>query len=405
MNCMESIVQVVQLAYRYPVAFTTGLFDPMNPLLKESVIAAGEALPAKVLCVIDDAVVQQNGDLTAAIESYFRSHSSALTLVGPSLTLRGGEVVKNDRAALEAVLQAINERGICRHSYVLAIGGGALLDMVGYAAAIAHRGVRLIRVPTTVLSQDDSGVGIKNGINAYGKKNYLGTFAPPAAVLVDFDFLTSLSQRDWIAGIAEAIKVALLKDKEFFTFIELHASALVNRQMEPMRHVVHRSAQLHLEHIRAGGDPFEMGSSRPLDFGHWAAHKLEALSNYQLRHGEAVAIGVALDSTYSYFRGLLARADWQRILNLFRILGLPFYHKKLCECLCEPDDARSILHGLIEFREHLGGELTVMLLERPGQGTEVHEMDEATIIKSISRLKQIYTSEAGREASNGRFCE
>ena len=93
---------------------------------------------------------------------------------------------------------------------MVAIGGGAVLDAVGYAAATAHRGVRLIRVPTTVLSQDDSAVGVKNGINAFGKKNFVGSFAPPHAVLNDFDLLRTLQDRDWRAGISEAVKVALL---------------------------------------------------------------------------------------------------------------------------------------------------------------------------------------------------
>ena len=124
-----------------------------------------------------------------------------------------------------SVHRAIHEYGIDRHAYVLAVGGGALLDMVGYAAATAHRGVRLVRVPTTVLSQNDSGIGVKNSVNAFGKKNFLGTFAPPFAVFNDFTFLTTLSDRDWRAGISEAIKVALLKDATFFAFLEEHATA------------------------------------------------------------------------------------------------------------------------------------------------------------------------------------
>jgi 3-dehydroquinate synthase len=198
---------------------------------------------------------------------------------------------------------------------VLGIGGGAVLDMVGYAAATAHRGIRLIRVPTTVLAQNDSGVGVKNGINAFGKKNFLGTFAPPYAVLNDIDFLTTLDDRDWRSGIAEAVKVALIKDANFFEFITTNAKALARRDMDSMQHLVYRCAQLHLNHIANSGDPFEKGSSRPLDFGHWAAHKLEQLTHYNLRHGEAVAIGIALDTTYSYMAGMLSRSDWQQVLE------------------------------------------------------------------------------------------
>ncbi len=267
----------------------------------------------------------------------------------------------------------------------MVIGGGAVIDMVGYAAATAHRGVRLIRVPTTVLSQNDSAVGVKNSVNAFGKKNFLGTFAPPAAVLNDSAFLSTLSDRDWRSGISEAIKVALLKDFKFFEFIEQHAGRLATRDMESMQWLIYRCAQLHLEHIATSGDPFEFGSSRPLDFGHWAAHKLEQLSNYSLRHGEAVAIGLALDSTYAYLSGLLSEESWRRILDVILAVGLPVYAPELSRH--DHSNERCVLQGLNEFREHLGGRLTIMLLEGIGQGIEVHEMDEDRIVQSIALLK------------------
>jgi len=269
---------------------------------------------------------------------------------------------------------------------VMAIGGGAVLDAVGYAAATAHRGVRLIRVPTTVLSQDYSGVGVKNGINAFGKKNFVGSFAPPHAVLNDFDLLLTLSDRDWLSGISEAMKVALLKDAPFFAWIEHHAGDLTGRSLAAMAHMIHRSAELHLQHIATSGDPFELGSSRPLDFGHWAAHKLEQLSHHRLRHGEAVAVGIALDSTYSYLTGSLPHADWLRIIALFEAVRLPIWH---------PDMATpggggrpAVLAGLEEFREHLGGRLTVMLLERIGSGFEVHELDETVLLEASDLLRR-----------------
>ena len=121
-------------------------------------------------------------------------HRDVVRLAGPILIVPGGEAVKNDIRHIEEILQVIQDAGLCRHSYVLAIGGGAVLDAVGYAAATAHRGVRLVRIPTTVLAQDDSAVGVKNGINAFGKKNYLGTFAPPSAVINDFSFLPTLDR-------------------------------------------------------------------------------------------------------------------------------------------------------------------------------------------------------------------
>ncbi|MDP9365831.1 MAG: 3-dehydroquinate synthase [Chloroflexota bacterium] len=380
-----TIGQFVQVSFRYPVCFTTGLFAPRQSLLADIVCASGRSgAPNRLLFVVDGGVAEHHPTLLDAIESYCRHHGTRLSLVCPPLIVEGGEAVKNDPAHVAAVHRAIHEHGIDRHAYVVAVGGGALLDMVGYAAATAHRGVRLVRVPTTVLSQNDSGVGVKNSVNAFGKKNFLGTFAPPVAVLNDRDFLPTLSDRDWRAGIAEAIKVALLKDPEFFAFLEEHAAALAARDLDAMARLVYRCAELHLEHIAIGGDPFELGSSRPLDFGHWAAHKLEQLSDFGLRHGEAVAIGLALDSTYAHLAGLLPVDDWRRILRLIAAVGLPHYAPELERRAT--DGARAILAGLDEFREHLGGQLTVMLLEGIGRGIEVHAMDRDRLEAGIALL-------------------
>nr|MBI1231448.1 3-dehydroquinate synthase [Cytophagales bacterium] len=235
-----------------------------------------------------------------------------------------------------------------------------------------------IRIPTTVLSQNDSGVGVKNGINAYGKKNYLGTFAPPYAVINDFTFLKTLDDRDWRSGISEAIKVGLIKNATFFDWIAANAKALASREQAPMESLVIKCAEMHLEHI-GGKDPFETGSSRPLDFGHWAAHKLEHLTDYKVRHGEAVAIGIALDSTYSFLKGMISEADLTRIVSVIDTLGFELYVPEL--------SGEILLKGLEEFREHLGGRLTIMLLEEIGKGVEVHEMDTELILQAVEKLK------------------
>jgi 3-dehydroquinate synthase len=390
---MRAIDQAVRVSFRYPVHFTTNLFSPSNPLLRD--VLAGAAVPSgstKILCVVDSGFAEHHRAVPGAIAAYFNPLAGPLTLVAPPAIVNGGESVKNDPAQVTNVHRAIHEYGIDRHAFVLAVGGGALLDLVGYAAATAHRGVRLVRVPTTVLSQNDSGIGVKNSVNAFGKKNFLGTFAPPFAVFNDVTFLTTLSDRDWRAGISEAIKVALLKDAAFFAFLEEHATALVERDMTAMQWLVYRCAELHLEHIATSGDPFELGSSRPLDFGHWAAHKLEQLSNYEIRHGEAVAIGLALDATYAHLIGLLPEADWRRILDLIVAVELPLHVQELD--MGAPDGTPAILAGMEEFREHLGGRLTIMLLEGIGSGIEVHEMDPGLILASMARLKT-YAIESG----------
>jgi 3-dehydroquinate synthase len=374
---LKPIAQEIAVTFRYPVHFTRGLFRPQNPLLAQTLVRAEETGPKKVLAVVDEGLAQHHPELTRHVSAYLAAHPG-LELVAAPLLVPGGEAVKNRPEIVLALQRAVHHHGVDRHSYLLAVGGGAVLDAAGYAAATSHRGVRLVRVPSTVLAQNDSAVGVKNGVNAFGKKNFLGTFAPPYAVLCDLDFLATLEQRDWVGGLAEAVKVALLKDAAFFSFLEANAAQLRGRDAEAMAWAVYRCAELHLQHIATAGDPFEFGSSRPLDFGHWAAHKLEAVTGYRLRHGEAVAIGIALDATYAHLLGRLSQSDWGRILALFDALGLATYTPEL--------ETQGLLQGLEEFREHLGGRLTVMLLEGIGQGVEVHHMDHATIRRAAQTL-------------------
>lgn len=382
---LQPLRQCVPVAFKYDVHFTEGLFELDNSLLAQ-VIAGDGTSPKQVVAVVDAGLLQHQNKLLEKLSSYANHYESVLRLSSEPVIVPGGEAAKNDPSLIEQIHEIIDAVGLCRHSYLLGIGGGAVLDMVGYAAATAHRGIRLLRVPTTVLSQNDSGVGVKNGINAFGKKNFLGTFMPPYAVLNDFDFLTTLDDRDWRAGIAEAVKVALIKDKSFFELLTSNADALAHRNMDAMQALIYRCAQLHLDHIANSGDPFEKGSSRPLDFGHWAAHKLEQLTDYRLRHGEAVAIGIALDSTYSYLSNLLSHSEWQCILNTLKALGFTLYVPEIAEQLSQSEHPRCLFKGLNEFREHLGGELTLMLLEGIGQGVEVHQVDLSLYRQAIYML-------------------
>ena len=379
MTKFADLHQEIQVNFRYGVYFTQDVFARHNPLLSEIVAGGSGDLPRKILVVVDRGLYRHHPDLLGKITDYARHHPGQVQLACPPLLVPGGERVKNEATPLSLVHRAIHQANLCRHSYVVAVGGGAVIDMTGYAAATAHRGLRLIRIPTTVMAQADASIGVKNGINAFGKKNFLGTFAPPWAVLNDSAFLTTLSSRDWLSGVAEALKVALIKDAGLFAFLEKSALALQNRDMEVMQRVIHQSAALHLEHIATGGDPFEFGSSRPLDFGHWAAHKLEQLSSFDLRHGEAVAIGIALDATYSHLIGRLPLGPWRRIMVLLERLGLPSWAPPLA-------DVRAVLSGLQEFREHLGGRLTIMLLAGIGQPVEVHELEPEAVAEAITLL-------------------
>jgi 3-dehydroquinate synthase len=375
--------------FRYRVYFTRDVFARDNALLASAVSGTIPGQPSRLFFIVDDGVSKAHPGLCAAIEEYCRGHRADVSLAGPVLVVPGGESIKNDPSAVTRLLQAIHDAALCRHSYVAAVGGGAVLDVAGYAASTVHRGVRLIRLPSTVLSQDDSAVGVKNGVNAFGQKNYLGTFAPPHAVINDFNLLTTLSDRDWRGGLSEAVKAALIRDAPFFDFIESRAAALIGRDMSAMEAVIRRSAELHLQHITTGGDPFETGSSRPLDFGHWSAHKLERLSSHRLRHGQAVSIGIALDSTYSQLAGWLPEAQWRRIITLLQDLELPVFTPEMGRHLDDEEHAACVLRGLDEFREHLGGRLTIMLLRGIGQPFDGHEIDRELVARSIAVLKTL----------------
>ncbi len=331
--------------------------------------------PVKVLPVIDKGVHQSHPELVQRMEKW--SQSTNTNCCDP-LIIEGGEASKNNFTTIELILESIHKEHLCRKSCVLAIGGGAALDVIGFAASIAHRGIPLVRMPTTTLSACDSGLGVKNGINYFGKKNFIGVFDPPFAVINDFSFLSTLDDRHWRSGLSEAVKVALIKDKNLFDDIESQSKQLIAREIDVAKRIILHSAELHLLHITTGGDPFEKHESRPLDFGHWSAHKLEPLTDFTLTHGEAVSIGLALDVTISKLLGFLNEQTHARILSLLKALHLPTSHP----ALANPE----LVNGLEEFREHIGGKLTLLMIEGIGTPREIHELDSTTLRQAIEEL-------------------
>ena len=359
--------------YHYPVIFTRSVFDPANPVLAQTLSAQEPAKQHRVLVLFDDGVVAQAPELPDQWLAYASHFADVILSAGKPIIVPGGESIKGDADVFARLSQYIELNDIDRHSYVLAIGGGAMLDAVGLAAATAHRGVRLVRLPSTVLAQNDAGIGVKNGINLFGQKNWYGTFAPPFAVINDSDFLLTLGPVERRAGMAEAIKVALIRDAGFFSWIEANTQALARFDTQAVRYLIERCAELHLQQITQGGDPFEQGAARPLDFGHWAAHRLEKMTHHRIGHGDAVAIGIALDSRYACLTDKLDKTELQRILHVLAALGFPAFDDALNER--DSNGRRFVLGGLEDFQRHLGGELTVTLPERIGVSVEVHHMD------------------------------
>jgi 3-dehydroquinate synthase len=378
--------------FQYTVHFTERAFDPENRVFVDAVRRLEPGRRHRLFVVVDDGVERAHPELLRSLGHYCVAHADSLVLASEPIVVPGGERSKNDPALVTRLHERMGAIGLDRQSFCVVIGGGAVQDMAGFAAATCHRGVRLVRLPSTVLGQNDSGVGVKNGVNAFGMKNFVGSFAVPFAVINDFDLLRTLPQRDRVAGMAEAVKVALIRDAAFFTWLCDHAGELARLDAEPTRVMIRECARLHVEHIAGAGDPFELGSSRPLDYGHWAAHKLESLTSHSLRHGEAVGIGLALDSRYSVEAGLLAPGTGERIARLLTDLGFRLYDPALD--LRDKAGQLQVLEGLREFREHLGGELTISLLRAPGEPINVHQMDTALIVRCIGWLAQRYRDAA-----------
>jgi 3-dehydroquinate synthase len=377
---MERFDLPLSVPFTHRVCFTHDAFAAGNPMLREILAEGGGR---RALVYLEEAVAEAWPTLPQLITDYLCASSVQLHAIH---IMPGAEACKADDSLVRHVWDQIEKEKIDRHSYVLCLGGGAFLDAVGFGAATAHRGVRLVRFPTTTLSQDDSGVGVKNGINAFGKKNWIGSFSVPYAVINDFTFLHSQDPEISRLGLIEAIKVALVKDAEFFSWIEANAAALATLEKQALEECIQRSALWHARHITLGGDPFEMGSSRPLDFGHWAAHKMEQLSGFALSHAAAVAVGLWLDVCYSVKSGLLSEADACRIEKVLETMGMPMFDPHLL--LRDKSGQLAVLAGLEEFREHLGGQLTVLLLRAPGNSTDVHEMNHTLIRACIEHMQK-----------------
>ncbi len=336
--------------------------------------------PAKVQVWLDAPLAEANPGLTATITEILASRPDRARLTSPVEFVVGGEACKNQPELIDGMLRRFHEDDLDRRSYIIVIGGGAVLDAVGYAASIAHRGIRLIRLPTTTLAQADSGVGVKTAVNWFGKKNWKGTFAVPWAVINDRRLLQTLSDRDFRCGFSEAVKVSLLKSLGAFDRLCREAKQIALRDEAAASRAIADSVRMHIEHITLGGDPFEMLEARPLDFGHWSAHRMEPLTDYKIRHGEAVSIGVAIDTVYSSRVHGFPAADAARVLKCLTEIGLPINAPVL-------EDTERLRVGLEEFRQHLGGRLTVTMLTAIGQPIDVHDIDWSQMRQAIEQVR------------------
>jgi 3-dehydroquinate synthase len=250
------------------------------------------------------------------------SSLAAAGLAADSIVLPPGERTK-DIAHYAALADDILGRGVDRRTLLVALGGGVIGDLVGFVAATLLRGIDFVQVPTTLLAQVDSSVGGKTGINTAHGKNLLGAFHQPILVLADTGTLATLPPREVRAGYAEIVKYGLIRDRDFFEWLERHGAALVAGDEALRRAAIVRSCAHKAAVVAA--DEREQGERALLNFGHTFGHALEAETHFSdaLLHGEAVAVGMALAFRFSARRGLCAEEESERARRHLESVGLP----------------------------------------------------------------------------------
>jgi 3-dehydroquinate synthetase/predicted NBD/HSP70 family sugar kinase len=307
----------------------------------------------------------------------------------PLVTLAVTEPAK-DLAQVERVAAAAYEHGLDRTSVLVALGGGVLSDVVSMAAALVRRGIAVIRIPTTLIGQVDAGVGVKSGVNFEGKKSALGCFYPPLAVLIDPAYLETVPLPHLRAGMAEIVKMAVIRDGALFELAERHGGALLTARFgrgAPARtETVWRAAVDMLEELET--NLFEDQTyQRRVDFGHVFSPLLEQASGYRIAHGQAVAIDVALTTTIACALGRLDAAERDRILRLLVRLGLPIHSPLLTDELLD--------HAVEASAAHRGGSLNLVLPVRAGASVFLEQAADLPV--AVLRGARDFLEELDRE--------
>ncbi|HEX5354288.1 MAG TPA: 3-dehydroquinate synthase [Rhodanobacteraceae bacterium] len=307
---MTTSIEVGLAVNRYPIRIGTGLLDDIN--------AWRDAIHGShVLIVSDDNVAPLYAErLRAGL-----MRSSGATIRCETCVLAAGEAHKN-LDAVAMILDALAQLGATRDACVLALGGGVVGDIAGFAAACWMRGIDFLQFPTTLLAMVDSSVGGKTGVDHPAGKNLVGAFHQPRAVMADLDTLSTLPDRELRAGLAEVVKTACVGDADFFTWLEAHADALLARDAEALTRAIATCCRFKAGVVER--DEREMGERALLNFGHTFGHALETEAGYgTLLHGEAVAIGMLLAARLSTQLGMADAAEGERLRALLQRIGLP----------------------------------------------------------------------------------
>ena len=299
---------------------------------------------------------------------------AALTAAGiavHSLVLPAGEDQKS-WDGLKAVTNAMVQSELDRKDLVIALGGGVIGDLTGLAAALYMRGIGFIQIPTTLLAQVDSSVGGKTAIDHPAGKNLIGAFHQPRLVLCDLKVLKTLPRREILCGYAEIIKYGLLGDKDFFAWLEAQGQAVIDLEPDALAFAVRRSVEMKADIVAA--DEREAGARALLNLGHTFGHALEAECGFgeTLKHGEAVAVGMAQAFRFSAFQGLCPLDVAKRAVAAITMVGLP---TEIAQIRNEAFDAARLLTHMGHDKKAEGGQLTLIL---------AHQIGDAYVAKTVS---------------------
>ena len=238
--------------------------------------------------------------------------------------------------SLEKMLDFLRQHNALRDSTLVSVGGGITGDVAAFAASVYMRGIKLIQVPTTLLAMVDSSVGGKTAVNFKGIKNNIGSFYQPGMVLIDSNFLDSLTDKEYLNGLVESIKIAAIRDKEFFEYINANKSSILKRSKAIMEYIIAESCRLKAEIVEQ--DEKEAGIRKLLNFGHTAAHGIESDSNYKIHHGFAVALGMIYESKYALQNGYTDKETYEAVYGLLKSLKYPTHY--------EPKDIDKMLEAV-----------------------------------------------------------
>ncbi len=321
-------------------------------------------LPRKSRCMLvsDELVYSLYADQVAGI-----LRSAGLEI--ETAVIKGGESCKN-LSTLSWLYEQMIEKGLDRKSSVLALGGGVVGDLAGFAAATFMRGIGYIQIPTSLLAQVDSSVGGKTGVNLPLGKNLVGAFYQPGLVFADVNLLNTLAEKEYQTGLAEVIKYGIIWDHEFFNYLAENMERIKQRDMECLIHIVSRCCEIKAEIV--GQDEKENGIRALLNLGHTFGHAFEALTDYEVfTHGQAVAIGMVYAARLAAALDMLPEQDAEKITVLIKNYGLPIHYGDL--------NPRDIVERMYLDKKSTGGQIKLVLPLGIGKSEIVSGINDARI--------------------------